>query len=201
MAKKKKVFKYPEEYYLPERLKEGILPVEYQWREFERLAKEANARLEKFKGTRFESSQAYKKNAGKFTVDNIDSETDLRFALYDVSKFLRSEGSTVKGQRAIERRAIDTAHERGMDFLNEKNLQSFGNFMEEARQRNLVKLYGSERVMELYSTISRKGFNPDDTFEDFEFWIESQEELEAMPKIRSVKDRTSENYRQRLENW
>lgn len=192
---------YPDEYYYPEALRSGILTEAEMRKEYSYLRAIANKRLERFPGTEFEEHQSYRRNVGKFApLSEISSKRDLIMKLYEVKKFTSAKSSSVTGLRAIERQALETARERGLTWLNKGNLKAFGEFMEEARARGYARLYGSERVAELFGTASKKDLDPQKLFEDFSYWMENQKELAATPKIKSPVERTAEQYREKLEN-
>ncbi len=192
---------YPDEYYYPEALKSGVLTIEEMRKEYSHLRKLANQRLEALGRSEFSEHQSYLRNVGKFVpLAQITSERELIHKLYEAKKFTSARSGSVTGLRAIERQTLETARERGLTFLNKNNLRAFGEYMEEARARGYAKLYGSERVAELFGTATKKGFNPDELFADFQYWMENRAELAQTPKIKNAKQRTSGHYKTALEN-
>ena len=192
---------YPEEYYYPEALRSGILTETEMRKEYSYLRSIANKRLSRFPGTEFEEAQSYRRNVGKFVpLSEISSKRELILKLYDVKKFTTAKSSSVSGLRAMQRQALETARERGLTWLNKNNLKAFGEFMEEARVKGYAKLYGSERIAELFGTATKKGLDPQKLFEDFSYWMENQKELAATPKIKNPVDRTSAQYREKMNN-
>lgn len=196
---RKDILNYPEEYYYPEALKEGALTAKEMRAEYSRLRTVANKRLERFKGTKYEDSQSYIKNANKFVrLKDIENERDLIYKLYELKKFVTAKSSSVSGMREIERKTLETAHDRGLTWLNAGNLQSFGAFMEECRAKGYARLYGSERCAQLFGTAAKKGLDPAEVQADFNYWMQNREALENAPKFRNKDQRTSENYKERL---
>lgn len=190
---------YPDEYYYPEALRSGILTEDEIRKEYSYLRSIANKRLKRFVGTEFEEHQSYIKNAEKFVpLSKISSKRELIMKLYEVKKFTAAKSSSVSGLREMQRKALATAKERGLTFLNKNNLQAFGEFMEEARTRGYAKLYGSERVAELFGVAVKKGINTESIMQEFEYWMENREELAKTPKIRNPENRTSEQYKKKL---
>lgn len=167
-------------------------------KEYARLRKIANARLKNFEGTPYTSTQTYIKNAGKFIPQSQISDRDIKYMLYDVAKFVDAKTSSVSGMRDIERRTIETAHERGMTWLNKGNLRDFGRYMDFLRAKYGAKNFDSERAQEVYGVATKKGLNSDEILKDFTFWKANLEELENLPKFRNPEKRTSENYKERL---
>lgn len=192
---------YPEEYYYPEALKSGVLTEAEMRKEYSYLRAIANKRLERFPGTEFAEHQSYLKNVDKFVpLTEITSTRELIMRLYEVKKFTSAKSSSVSGLREMQRRAIETARERGLTFINKSNIKEFGEFMEEARQRGYARIYGSERIAELFGVATKKGINPEQIFKDFHYWMEARKELASMPRIKSPEERTAENYRAKLES-
>lgn len=192
---------YPDEYYYPEALRSGILTEAEMRKEYSYLRSIANKRLKRFKGTEFEESQSYRRNVGKFVpLSDIHSKRELIMKLYEVKKFTSAKSGSVTGLREMRRQALETARERGLTWLNKNNIKAFGEFMEEARVKGYAKLYGSERIAELFGTASKKGLDPQKLYKDFSYWMENQKELAATPKIKNPVDRTIEQYRKKMNN-
>lgn len=202
MAKQNRVkLKYEDELYFPEAFRNGNITEAEMRKEYQRLRRVAEKRLERFKGTRFENSQTYLRNAGKYLPSSqIKDPRELSFKLYDLYKMLTAKSGSISGIRDIEKRTLETAHERGLTFLNKNNLQAFGEFMEESRVRGLSRIYGSERVMELFATAQKKGLDPQSIFKEFQYWMENREALDKTPKIKNPEERTAEEYKKRMEN-
>lgn len=194
------VLKYEYENYYVDALKSGTLTEKEMRSEYSRLRKIANARLEALGRSKFSNSQAYLKNVGKYvTLDKIESERDLMYKLHDLARFVTAKSGSVSGQYEIKRNALESLRERGLDFVNEKNFELFGQFMEEARIRGYAKIYGSERIAELFRTATKKGINPQELFKDFGFWMENRQKLQEMPKIKNYKKRNSDEYKKAIE--
>lgn len=190
---------YPDEYYYPEALKSGVLTPAEMRAEYSHLREIANRRLKTLSTSEFNKSQSYLRNRNKFKpLNEISNERELIALLYNVKKFTSARSGSVTGLRDIQRQTLETARERGLTFLNKGNIKAFGEFMEDARTKGFAKLYGSERVAELFGTASKKGINPEEINKDFSFWLENQKELEKMDKITSDKKVTADEYRKKL---
>lgn len=194
------VQQYPDEYYIPELLRQGILTDAEMRQEYSRLRAIANSRLERMEGTRYTNYQSYIKNVGKYVpLSDIKTRRELIYKLSEVQKFVSARTSSISGIRELERQTLETAHERGLTFLNKDNLHLFGEFMEEARVKGYAKIYGSERIAELFGTAAKKGLNPKEVYNDFAYWMENKERLEELPKARNKEQRTSAHYRKMLD--
>ena len=193
------VLKYDYENYYVDALKSGTLTEKEMRSEYSRLRKIANKRLSALGRSKFSKTQAYLLNVGKdVTLDKIKSERDLMYRLQDLAKFVTAKSGSVTGQYEMWRNAIESLRERGLHFVNEKNFELFGQFMEEARIRGYAKIYGSERVSELFGTASKKGINPEELFKDFGFWMQNRQNLEETPKIKNENKRNSDEYKKAI---
>lgn len=193
------VLKYDYENYYIEALKSGSLTLKEMRSEYSRLRKIANKRLSALGRSKFSNTQAYLLNVGKYvTLDKIKTERDLMYRLHDLAKFVTAKSGSVTGQYEIRRNALESLRERGIDFVNEKNFELFGQFMEEARIRGYAKIYGSERVSELFGIAYKKGMNPEELFKDFGFWMQNRQNLEETPKIKNENKRNSSEYKKAI---
>lgn len=191
---------YPDEYYYPEALKSGVLTREEMRAEYSKLRAIANRRLQALGNSEFSSSQSYLRNRNKFSpLSEITTERELIMKLYEVKKFTSARSGSVSGLRDIQRQTLETAQERGLTFLNKNNIAAFGQFMEEARQKGYSKIYGSERIAELFGTAARKQLDPKEIMKDFEYWNENRNELEKQPKITNKKKVSASDYRKRID--
>ena len=207
-----------EDMYHYEAFKYGNITSAELRKEYSRLRQTANKRLQRMEGTRFEKSQTYLKNAGKYTTiaqmekaalahaKNLSPEAAAKVAdmyvakkLADMYKFLTAKTGSIRGMQRVENEIIKTLNERGLTFINKSNIQAFGDFMEYLRAIHKGRMFDSERAAELFQAATKKGVDPLQLAEDFSFWKEHVEELEDAPKIRNPKNRTAEEYRKRLE--
>lgn len=189
-----RIRRYNREYYYPE---SDLLTPAKKREEYERLRIVINARLEEFKGTKYEASQTYLRNAGKFVpAADVVKDSDISKLLYDAYRFVSAKTSTVKGVRSAERKAIATLKDRGYN-VTAKNFDAFTQYMEEARLRGL-NAYGSTRVADLFTIAQHKELDPRDVLKDFGYWYTNRKELENMPKIRNKNQRNADEYRRRI---
>ena len=73
-----RALKFPREYYYPEALKAGSLTDQQMRQEYSRLRAIANKRLQRFEGTKYENSQTYLRNVGKYVpLSAIGSQREL----------------------------------------------------------------------------------------------------------------------------
>lgn len=185
-----------EQYYI----EADILTLEEMRRDYSYLRTIANKRLSKFAGSEFEDAKSYVKNKDRFVpLKQIKSERDLRYKLYELNKFIRAESSSVTGLKRIRNRAIETAHERGMTWLNKSNIKQFGEYMDFLRSKYGAKQFDSERAQEVFGLTIKKKIDPFEVAEDFQFWRQHVDDLAEMPKVTNAQNRSVAEYKRLLE--
>lgn len=187
-------------------------------KEYSRLRQTANKRLQRMEGTRYEATQTYLRNAGKYgTLEQIEKQAranaknlkpeaaqkyvDAVIAkkLADVYKFLTAKTGSIRGMQKVENEIIQTLNERGYTFVNKKNIQQFGEYMEYLRAVHNGKQFDSERAGELFGIAAKKGIPPEQIAQDFEYWKNHTEELAKLPKVKNPEQHTAEHYKKLLE--
>ena len=207
-----------EDMYHYEAFKGGNITSEELRKEYSRLRQVANKRLARMEGTRYEDSQTYLRNAGKYvTIEQIKNEA-LAHAknmpeevaeLYvnsfiakktaDLYRFLTAKTGSIRGMQRAENELIQSMHEKGLTFVNKGNIRQFGEYMEYMRTLHNNRMYDSERAVDLFQTAIKKGVNPMEIAFDFDYWKDKEEELSKLPRIKNAKMRTAEEYKKLLE--
>ena len=118
-------------------------------KEYTRLRKIANKRLNRLQASEYKESDLAKEYAGGFAL--LADVKDLPRELTQLARFVASERSSVTGLKRIDKQTVETLQEHGYEFVNAKNVRQFGAFMEEMRQAGLSKLYSSELMAEWWS--------------------------------------------------
>ena len=191
----------PEEWYYPEALKSGSLSVAEMREQYNYFRGVAMKRLKRLGESEFADSQAYLKNIKQFKpLSQIESQQELEKRLYTVQKFLRSKGSTIKGQKAIRKKAVEAAQEKGLDFINESNIAEFGQYMDYLRAKYKGAQFDSERAMRIFVASKKKDVKPMEVAEDFEYWKNNVSYFEKVPKIKDDKLHSAEEYRNEIEH-
>lgn len=203
--------------YRREAFQSGAVDADQVLKEYSRLRQAALKRLKRMEGTKYEQSQTYLRNVGMYPSipeiaekkmigsDKLTKEArEKLLALHvsrrldDLERFLSAKTGSIRGMQRLERELIQTLQDRGLSFVNKSNIQQFGDFMEHYRTERLNKIYSSERVAELFGTAVRKGIDPEQLKKDFTFWLDKQEELDKMPKIKNKNKRSAEDYKRKL---
>lgn len=117
---------------------------------------------------------------------------DLPYLLQQAATAINSSAGSLKGLRHRRSETIKSLQERGYTNIDETNISSFAEFMEEARERGLEMVYGSDNVASLYDATVAVGLEPEDIMDDFDWWLTHQDEVaEAMERIRNKGEETT----------
>lgn len=155
-------------------------------KEYTRLRDISQKRLKRLAAAGYEESQTYKQNVAHFPkLKDIKSPFDLAQRLSDLSRFITSPRSTVSGMKSTRSKALDKLHEHGYDFVNQSNLDAYGEFMEEYRNQKLDREYDSGDAADAFRVLEKHGVDPKDAEADFEFWIDNVKTASKLRKSKS----------------
>lgn len=157
-------------------------------KEYTRLRDIAQKRLKRLAAAGYETTDVYKKNVKHYPkLKAIRTESELAQRLSDLSRFVGSTQSTVKGLKEREKKVLKTLKKNGYKYVNESNLSDFGEFMEYYRDAMYDLEYDSGDAADLYTVVEKNKLDPEKVKEDFDFWLEN---IEDAKKIRKAKRRT-----------
>lgn len=188
-------------WYTPSNLKamlEGDKELSSQVRkEYTRLRDVAQKRLKRLKEAGYEDTEAYRRNVVHYPkLKDIKTKSELAQRLSDLSRFIKSELSTVSGIKERERKTLESLSEHGYDFVNAGNLADFGDFMEQYRDQLLDMEYDSGDAAEVYQVAIKHKLDPEEVAQNFEFYLEN---LEVAKKLRRSKsDGNTEKFEKRI---
>lgn len=148
-------------------------------KEYSRLRDVINKRIQRIQESDFKNQGI----AGKFPkglpkLADIAPE-DLPYLLQQAATALTSKSGSLKGLEQRQQSAIESFRERGYTQINESNFKEFVNFLEEAKEKGLAKVYGSDSIVNLYENSQALGLSPDDIMRDFNWWTENIEKAET----------------------
>ena len=125
---------------------------------------------------------------------------DLPYLLQQFATAINSSSGSLKGLRHRRSETIKSLQERGYTNIDESNISSFARFMEEARERGLEKVYGSDTIATLYDSTIALGISPDEVMKDFTWWVDNVEDIEEVSyKLRKRGENvTAESIREEL---
>lgn len=169
-------------------------------KEYTRLRDILNKRIKRIQ----ESTFANQGIAGKFPgglpkLADIAPE-DLPYMLQQAATALTSKSGSLKGLQQRKQSAIESFRERGYTQINESNFREFVDFLEEAKERGLGKVYGSDYIVNMYENSQAIGISPDEIMKDFNWWaanIEKAEQAQIRLENRG-KDVTAESLREEI---
>lgn len=142
----------------------------------------AQKRIQRLLSSEFaELQEVQNYRAGFPTLVSIDSERALVYESVKLARFINWGGSTVRGQRTIAEAVYESAKKAGMgaweaikDAANKiREAVTFRMFMEEAKDKGIYQVYGSEVLLDAYDRASSMGIDPrsllrgDNPLEDF----------------------------------
>ena len=158
-------------------------------KEYTRLRDISQKRLKRLKAAGYSDTDVYKKNVKHYPkLANIKSKSELAQRLSDLSRFVGSSQSTVKGLKERERKVLKTLRENGYKYIDESNLSDFGEFMEYYRDMKYdLEGYDSGDAADLYTVVEKNKLDADTVKEEFDFWLQNVDEAK---KIRKAKRRT-----------
>ena len=155
-------------------------------KEYTRLRDISQKRLKRLAAAGYTDTEVYQRNYKHYPkLKDIKSKSELAQRLSDLSRFVGSSQSTVKGIKERNKQTLETLKEHGYGFVNESNLRDFGDFMEQYRDQLLDMDYDSGDAAELYRIVEKHGLDPDKVAEDFEFYLDNLDKAAALRKAKS----------------
>lgn len=160
-------------------------------KEYTRLRDIAQKRLKRLAAAGYKNTEVYQRNYKHYPLlKNIKSSSELAQRLSDLSRFIESRRSTVKGIKDTRTQALQTLHEHGYKFVTAENYGEFAEFMETYRNNLLDMEYDSGDAADLFGVAVKHEIDPEKIKEDFEFWMEN---LDVAKKLRKL-EKTTGNY-------
>ena len=170
------------EHYNPQYLANNYTTYEIR-KEYSRIRAISVKRLTRLAKGGFGETSAYKYNVFNTKKLSELTEKQIPLALSQLARFLDNPLSTVTGQKAQRKQKIEKLQSYGYD-VNEKNFQSFVDFMELLSQQAIDLQYDSEAVVELWES-TRDKVSPAKIAKDLESWLENRYKISELPSIAS----------------
>lgn len=198
----KSVLNYPRDYYWVSSLELADVLTEKEMRaEYSRLRSIAVKRLANLKKAGYVEDNFYKYNANRYApLADIKNEKQLMQKLSDIANFLSSRKSIVRERRKKEADILERMHKNGLDFVNEDNLQRFGEFMEAFRQEKIDSLFSSDQAADLFDIAIEKRISFDALQKNFEEFLGQEEKISKIKRRKSSKPMSASELRRRLKN-
>lgn len=169
-------------HYNPQYLTNNYTPSELR-KEYSRIRAVAVKRLTRLAKAGLGKTSIYKYNVFNTKKLSELTEKQIPLALSQLARFLDNPLSTVTGQKALRKQKIEKLQSYGYD-VNEKNFQSFIDFMELLSQQAIDLQYDSEAVVELWEA-TRDKVSPTTIAKDLDSWLENRYKISELPDIAS----------------
>lgn len=98
---------------------------------------------------------------------------DLPYLLQQAATALNSRSGSLKGLQMRQSETIKSLRERGYTNISDSNIRAFASFMDEARDRGLEKIYGSDTIATMYDSIVALDISPEAIMQDFAWWLDN----------------------------
>ena len=98
---------------------------------------------------------------------------DLSYLLQQAATALNSRSGSLKGLQMRQSETAKSLRERGYTNIDGSNIRQFASFMDEARDRGLEKIYGSDTIATMYDSIVALDIGPEAVMQDFAWWLDN----------------------------
>lgn len=99
------------------------------------------------------------------------SDRELNLLTRKAEALLKTKTLTTKHDRQI-RQAVDTLQERGYDYVNMHNIDSFFDFLDDARARGLTSIYGYEAILDAVNRAKKRKLSDTEIKANIDYWAE-----------------------------
>ena len=162
-------------------------------KEYTRLRDIAQKRIKRLAKAGYTDTEVYQRNYKHYPkLKSIKSDSELAQRLSDLSRFVASKSSTVKGLKEREKKVLETVHKHKYKWVDESSIKDFGEFMEYYRDAMYDMEYDSGDAADLFTVVEKNKLDPEKVKEDFDFWLENVEEAKKIRKAKRRTGKTSE---------
>ena len=106
------------------------------------------------------------------------TDADLKTALKMAQKIRVSPIYSMKGQKKIAYKKIETLKEHKINVPNKSELDLFGEFMEDIRDFSLNRIYDSTKAADLWDSMREKNATPKQIEQAYKKWVKSKNRRE-----------------------
>lgn len=111
-------------------------------------------------------------------LSEVKTDRQLSVLLYQVQELYNSPYASVKGQRAMQEKAIDTFHQHGYTFINKYNIREFGLFMQTMKNAKYDHVVGSDVIASAYEIEERADLTPEQMRDALSKYLQLMEDSE-----------------------
>lgn len=148
-------------------------------KEYSRARREATERLRSFKRSKDPAIRGAAILAEKeglyLTQKQIQQSGEgrglMEDLLLDAMRFLQSKRSTVSGTREIESRTARSLQAAGYD-IKKKDLKSFGQFMDYARDRKKGRGFASDTAVRTFEKAAKQKISSEELMKHYQYYTE-----------------------------
>lgn len=101
---------------------------------------------------------------------------------------LTSNTGSVGGINESDNKDLQRYKEEGLDFVNKDNLYDFREFLANAVNAGYNRIYGSDRLLDIFEGSVKNGIAPNEVFAQFDNFVSN------MPKEHEAEDKDIEDY-------
>lgn len=166
---------YPKQIYNPRYLSTHLTPKQAR-AEYKILRKRAMNRKYKMQKA-FPKSQFLRDKMSILPPLHKLDDSEIYSALSDVAYVLRSQYSTISGQRRIMEEQIETFHSHTFEFVNESNYWDFLEFLDRVKAKIESMHYDSGRAIDLYERFTGAGVSSDELLSDFDNYMQNYRKI------------------------
>lgn len=170
-------------------------------RMYSKQAYVARQRLAKIENKFGKNAEIVQRRSGDFQpLGKLGTMTRQQIAneLSSVQKFLASGSSRVREYGKVRQDIINSFQENGYEFVNESNLDSLYQFLEDARARHLGSMYGSDQLIETWHRAQKRGMTPEQLLGNIEYWAEKPRKS---MRIYASKSTSRADFEKESEKW
>lgn len=173
-------FRYDITAYQPQAIKNKVITEKEARAEYRRMRKVLQSRAKSFERAGLTDNETYRDIANLPSLSELKNRRELGKAMADAWRFLERKKSTVRGYKEVRRTIANSLNEIGYDFITEKNVESFGRFMEWFRKTREETLYDSMRVAEVFNSATGHKASIDEIKKKFEYYYNNIEDADKI---------------------
>ena len=173
-------FRYDVTAYQPQAIKNMVITEKEARAEYTRLRKVIQSRAKSFERAGLTDNETYRDIVNMPRLSELKNRRELGKAMKDARRIIEQKKTTVRGYKEVRRKITNRLNEIGYDFITEKNVESFGRFMEWFRKTREETLYDSMRVAEVYNSAVGHNASIEEVKKKFEYYYNNIEDADKI---------------------
>ena len=173
-------FRYDENAYRPGAIKNKVITEKEARVEYHRMRKVIISRVRSFERAGLTDTETYRDLTDMPKLSEIKNRRELGKAMADARMIIERKRSTVRGFKEIRRENVNKLNEIGYNFITEKNIESFGRFMDWYRKGHEEELYDSQRVVSVFNASAKYKKSINAIKKKFDYYYENVEDLDSI---------------------